>query len=374
MELTGRPTVAIVNLDHLRYNAKKILALVPEGQEVVAVVKSNGYGHGSVLVTRVLESCGIKKFAVATFEEGLTLRQQGIRSEIHVINGIMGPLAEYRSHCLYPVIFQLEQLERLASFVRREGREFTASLKFDTGMGRLGFAPVQMDAIFKILKKAGPLKIASVWTHLSKADVGDEEHTKRQYTLFARLRDILKDRGLIGARYSICNSAAIIDGKCADFDWVRPGISLYGCYPHSRFLKNIDLKPVLTLKSQVIHIKNMPRKSPIGYHGTFVTKRDSVIGIVPVGYGDGYPRRVSNRGHVLVTGQKAPIVGLISMDLMAIDVTEIKDIRLYDDVTLIGRDGDLEVRAEDVAEWAETIPYEILCGLTDRVPRVYEGM
>lgn len=374
MDLNKRPTVATIHIDNLRHNAKQILKKVPDGQEVMAIVKANGYGHGSVMVTRALESCGIKKFGVATFTEGLELRKEGIRSEIHILDGIVGPLPEYLSNRLYPVIAQLEQLQDLSKFLSNEGREFMASLKFDTGMGRLGFSPSQVDDIFKILRKAEHLRIASILTHLSKADVGDEEHTKRQYTLFRKLRDILKERGLKGTKYSICNSAAIIDEKFEDFDWVRPGISLYGCYPNARQMKNIDLKPVLDLKTKIIHIKKLPPHSPVGYGGTFVTERETMLAILPIGYADGYPRLISNRGYTLVNGQKAPIVGRISMDLMSIDVTDIKDADLYETVTLIGQDGKELIRAEDLAEWAETIPYEIVCGITARVPRVYEGI
>lgn len=373
MERAGRPTRAIIHLDHLRHNVKTLQALLPVGQEMMAIVKANAYGHGAVMVARAIETCGVKKLGVATFEEGQELRSQGIRNEIYVLDGIMGPLPDYFSHRLYPVISQKEQLETLGKFLSDENREFAAVLKFDTGMGRLGFLPAQVDEIYKILYKTHFLKINCVMTHLANADEGDTPESQRQYTLFKRLRDILQERGLKNAKYSIANSAATLDKRFEDFDWVRPGIALYGAYPHERQNTCAELKPVLELKSQIISLKNVSPHSAIGYGGTFTTSRESVIAILPIGYADGYPRLVSNRGHVLVRGAMAPIVGRISMDLMAIDVTEIPGISLHDEAVLIGKDGQNEIRVEQVAAWADTISYEVLCGLSPRVPRIYSG-
>lgn len=373
MKRAGRPTQAIIHLDHLRHNVKTLQALLPSGQEMMAIVKANAYGHGSIMVSRAIETCGVKKLGVATFEEGQELRSQGIRSEIYVLDGVMGPLADYFSHRLYPVISQKEQLEDLSQFLGDENREFSAVLKFDTGMGRLGFLAAQVDEVYKILYKTPFLKINCVMTHLARADEGDTPETQRQYTLFKRLRDILEERGLKNAKYSLANSAATLDGRFENFDWVRPGIALYGAYPHERQKSLVNLKPVLELKSQIICLKNLSSHSAIGYGGTFTTTRDSVMAILPIGYADGYPRLVSNRGHVLVRGKLAPIVGRISMDLMTIDVTDIPGVSLGDEVVLIGQDGQNDIRVEQVAAWADTISYEILCGLTSRVPRIYSG-
>lgn len=340
----------------------------------MAIVKANAYGHGSIFVTRVLEGIGYKKFGVATFAEGMELRKQGIQSEIYILNGIMGPISEYLSNRLYPVLYEVDQLKALCEVLSQETRAFSACLKFDTGMGRLGFLPAQVDEVVAIIKHNQYLNIAAILTHLAKADEVENEFTQRQYTLFKKLKGILIERGIQETKFCICNSAAIIDGKLDDFDWVRPGIVLYGCYPNPRHESQIQLKPALQLKTKIFSLKKCSPHSFIGYGGTFETKRNSLIATLPIGYADGYPRLASNRGHVLVKGQKAPIVGRISMDLMAIDVTDIQDVQLYDDVTLIGQDGNEVIRAEDVASWAETISYEILCGIAARVPRMYEGM
>ncbi len=374
MELTQRPTYASINLENLRHNTKQILSKMPKGQEPLAIIKANAYGHGAVFISRTLVGCGINKLGVATFSEGLELRKEGIQTEIYVLNGILAPLSDYFSNRLYPVIYDIEQLKLLCDYIGQEPREFKACLKFDTGMGRLGFAPAQVDEIVGLLRKTEQLKIAAVMTHLAKADEEDEEFTKRQFTLFRKLRDIIKDRGIDGMVYSICNSAAIIDNRLDDFNWARPGIALYGSYPNTRHQKMIDLKPVLEFKTKIINLKRLMQNATIGYGGTFTTSRESLIAILPVGYADGYPRLASNRGHVLVNGKKAPIVGRISMDLMAIDVTDVPNVKLHDDVVLIGKSDKELIRAEDVAEWADTISYEILCGISPRVPRVYEGM
>lgn len=374
MNFENRPTFAKINLNNLRFNGKQVLAKT-KGKEAMAIIKANAYGHGSVFCARALESIGFKKFGVATFTEGKELREQGMQSELHILNGITGPLPEYFSSRLYPVIYDLEQLKSMQKFLQDENREFSVSLKFDTGMGRLGFNPIQADEIISLLRNAPNLKVASILTHLARADEEKNEHTDRQYTLFKKLKNILMDRGnLKQAKFSICNSAAILDGNLDDFDWVRPGIMLYGCYPNPRHIPMMELKPVLELKSKILSLKHFTPHSFIGYGGTFETKREAQIAVIPIGYADGYPRLASNRGHVLVNGKKAPIVGRVSMDLMTIDVTDIEAVKLHDDVTLIGEEGSEIIRAEDVAKWAETISYEILCGISARVPRIYEGM
>jgi alanine racemase len=374
MDFINRPTIAKINVDHLRHNAKYILGKL-DGQEPMAIIKADAYGHGSVFVARTLEGMGFKKFGVATFTEGMELRKEGIRSEIYVLNGITGPMSEYLSNRLYPVISELDQLKEIQHYVNQETREFSICIKFDTGMGRLGFSPTHIDEIVKLLRYTSYLNVSAVMTHLARADEPESEFSDRQYTLFRKLRTILVERGMSETNYSICNSAAILDGKFDDYQWVRPGIALYGCYPHDRFRETHDLKPVMELKTKIFSLKTLSQNSPVGYGGTFVTERESRIATLPIGYADGYPRLNSNRGHVLVHGKKAPIVGRISMDLMAIDVTDCGDeVKLYDDVTLIGTDGEACIRAEDVAAWAETISYEIICGISKRVPRVYEGL
>ena len=231
----------------------------------MAIIKADAYGHGALFVARTLEALGIKKFGVATFTEGLELRQQGIRSEIHILNGFTGPISEYLSNRLYPVIYNFNQLEALQSFINEEKRDFNISLKFDTGMGRLGFLPSDIYDIIKIRRQSAPhIQTINVMTHLARADEEDQEPTDRQYTLFRKLRSILTERGLPETNFSICNSAALIDGKLEDYQWVRPGIALYGCYPSQRQRQKIDLKPVLGLKTKSFSSKKLSPGSSVG--------------------------------------------------------------------------------------------------------------
>lgn len=374
MEQSNRPTVARIHINHLRHNLKQLQAKLPTGQDVMGIVKANAYGHGAAMIARTLESSGIKKFGVATFQEGMELREKGMRAEIYVLDGIMAPLQDYFSNRLTPVVYELSHLKSLSEFAAKEGREINIALKFDTGMCRLGLPVSQVDDIVACLTKTSKLKVTLILTHLAKADEMDDVSTKRQYVLFRKLRDILRDRDIHCPCYSICNSAATIDGLFEDFNLIRPGIAVYGCYPNPRFNEKINLLPVMELCSGVFSLKTVPPNTSVGYGATFTTTRESKIAILPIGYADGYPRLVSNRGHVLVRGQKAPIVGRISMDLMAIDVTDVGGVALQDPVTLIGQNGNLTIRAEDVANWAETISYEVLCGISQRVPRIYEGL
>lgn len=358
IEQSGRPTWASINLDHLRFNTKQLMGKLSDHQKIMAIVKSDAYGHGGLLVARTLENLGIKRFGVATFEEGLELREKGIRSEIYILDGLMGPIEQYQSQRLYPVIACLEQLNEMTSYLSDDNRPMKLALKFDTGMGRLGFAPSQVDEVMKIVRGSACLDVNLVVTHLACADEENHPLTQRQKTLFTKLDAILKERGLI-AETSLANSAALIDQIDKEHTWCRPGISLYGCYPNERQQKVIELKPVMNLKSKIVSLKELSQGSVVGYGASFETKRSSKIAVVPIGYADGYPRLASNRGHVLIKGTRAPIVGRVSMNLITVDVTDVSDVAYGDEVTLIGQDGDYSITAEKVAEWAETISYEI---------------
>lgn len=368
MLLNQRPTKAVIDLSKLTGNLRVLLKSLPVGQESLPVVKANGYGLGSVPVAKALVADGVKRLGVATFEEALTLRAGGLTVPIFVLNGAMGPDAEYLRSGLIPVLHHVCEIRRAASFAASAGIRFAVALKFDTGMGRLGILPAEIDAVLTRLRDSG-LDVVCVMTHLARADESPE-YTLEPYARFAGIRDAFRAAGL-APKFSICNSASVIDGHFEDFDWVRPGIAMYGAYPNPRQRAAIDLKPVLRLETRVIELKSLPSGHGVGYGGTFVCGRDSRIAILPVGYADGYPRLISNRGEVLIRGSRAPIVGRISMDLMAVDATDVPGADYLDPVTLIGADGGEEIRVEEVASWAETISYEILTGLMPRVHREY---
>lgn len=374
MEFQSSSTQAIIHLDHLRHNARALMDLLPGDQKFVAVIKANGYGHGIKQVAQTLSGIGVQKFGVAGIEEAAYLREQGIKGEIYTFNGLTGQPSQYDEHQTYPVLSNLTDLKAYADYAKKQNKQLFACLKFDTGMGRLGFLPSQINQVAEIFESHSLLTIQGVLSHFACADIQGHELTDRQSVLFKKIIKMLGDRGLTDFESCICNSAALIEQKIDDTNWVKPGIALYGCYPSEHQQSKIDLKPVLTLKSKIISLKTLSKGSTIGYGATFTTERDSVIATIGTGYADGYPRLASNRGHVLINGQKAAIVGRVSMRLINVDVTDIEGVKLHDSATLIGKDGEQTIAAEQVAEWAETISYEILCGISDEVQRIYEGL
>lgn len=337
---------------------------------MLPVIKANGYGHGSVRSAQTLLDCGAKRLAVATFEEAVELRSGGISADVFVLNGVMGPLAEYARLALIPVLHQMEELGACTDFTAEQGSPLAVALKFDTGMGRLGFPLDTVGGVIAKLRSSPRLDLRCVMTHLARADESIE-FTFAPYRRFHGVREAFRTAGFADARFSICNSASIIDRHFDDYAWVRPGIALYGAYPNPRQIPLLDLQPVLELKTRVIELKRLAQGLSIGYGGTFTSARETALALLPIGYADGYPRLISNRGQVLIRGKRAPIIGRISMDLMAVDASAIPGVTVYDDVTLIGTDGDETLRVEEVAGWANTISYEILTGMMPRVRREY---
>ncbi|MBI2338784.1 MAG: alanine racemase [Deltaproteobacteria bacterium] len=375
MPIQYRPTTAEIDLNALRHNAREIRKRVPKERSIMAIVKANAYGHGALFCTRALEGCGIHDFGVATVEEGIELRGGGSRANIFVLGGLLTSSPdEFLRHRLRPVLHQLDEVRRFAVYLKETNRECQAHIKLDTGMGRLGIFPSEIEMLVSILKANPLLKVEGVLTHLARADETEPEPSERQFTIFCELKRILSEKGVNAPIFHIANSAAIIDERLNGFEMVRPGIILYGAYPHERHRTKINLKPVLMLKSRVISLKRFGPGSPISYGGTFVTKRESLIATLPIGYADGYPRLVSNKASVLVRGKRAPVVGRVCMDLTMVDVTDVPGATLGDEAVLIGLQGAEQIRACDLAQWADTISYEIFCGISSRVPRVYLGM
>lgn len=385
MAIQYRSTTAEIDLHAFRSNFLEIKKRLSQGISPMAIVKANAYGHGAVRCARTLEELGVRQFGVATVEEGVELRDAGIRAEIVVLDGLLtDSLQVFLDYRLKPVLHQLEDVSRWGSFLHEKTKEETAYIKLDTGMGRLGFLPSQTDALVELLKKYSEILVQGIFTHLAQADEEESAPTERQFVLFERMHQIFEAK-ILEARmgyqpkgnktiYTIANSAAIIDDRLSGYSLVRPGIILYGAYPHIRHRDKISLKPVMKLKTVLCGIKQFPSGSALGYGATFVTQRESRIGILPIGYADGYPRLVSNKGSVLVRGKRAPVVGRISMDLTSVDVTDIPECASGDEVVLIGSQGEDWLRAEEVAGWADTISYEIFCGISSRVPRIYRGI
>ena len=368
----GRPTLCWIDHDALRWNLRQIREKVGANVKILSMVKANAYGHGATAVAQTLAGAGGDAFGVATLEEGVELRQSGIHAPILVLAGAYEEqLAEFFAHSLTPVVHDLTRLERLEKAVRRRSATLNVHLKIDTGMGRLGLVAAESEAWIPELKNLAALRIEGVFSHFSHAESVDGDYTRRQLEIFNRVVERLRGEQIAPPLVHFANSAATITLPAAYFDMVRPGIMLYGVYPSAAMASQMILKPVLAWKTKILQLKKVPAGTSISYGQTFVTKRESMIATLPIGYADGYPRLLSNRGEVLVGGQRAKVAGRVCMDLTMIDVTDIRNVKQGDEVVLLGRQGDAEVSADQIAAWANTISYEILTSIGARVPRIH---
>ncbi len=368
----GRPTLCWIDHDALRWNLRQIREKVGANVKILSMVKANAYGHGAAAVAQTLAGAGGDAFGVATLEEGVELRRSGIHAPILVLAGAYEEqLAEFFAHSLTPVVHDLTRLERLEKAVRRRSATLNVHLKIDTGMGRLGLVAAESEAWIPELKNLAALKIEGVFSHFSHAESVDGDYTRRQLEIFNRVVERLRGEQIAPPLVHFANSAATITLPAAYFDMVRPGIMLYGVYPSAAMANQMILKPVLAWKTNILQLKKVPAGASISYGQTFVTKRESMIATLPIGYADGYPRLLSNRGEVLVGGQRAKVAGRVCMDLTMIDVTDIRNVKQGDEVVLLGRQGNAEISADQIAAWANTISYEILTSIGARVPRIH---
>jgi alanine racemase len=370
----GRPTACFVDLDALVWNFRQIRSKVGPRVKVLSMVKANGYGHGAPAVAKALAAAGNDAFGVAILEEGVELRQAGIQAPILVLAGAYpDQVDQFFDNRLTPVIHALENAKELDRAAHGRNKTFNVHLKVDTGMGRLGFLAGEIDSWLPKIKKFKALKIEGVFSHFSHAESVEGSYTRQQLRLFQRVVEQLHDAGIAPLAH-LANSAATITLPAAYFDMVRPGLMLYGVYPSPAMASQISLKPVLSWKTRILQLKQVPVGSSISYGQTFITQRESLIATLPMGYADGYPRLLSNRGEVLVSGKRAPVAGRVCMDLTMIDVTDIEKIQPGDEVVLLGRQGDAEISADEMAAWANTISYEILTSISNRVPRIHHTL
>jgi alanine racemase len=368
----GRPTACFVDLDALRWNFRQIRSKVGARIKVLSMVKANGYGHGAAAVAKTLAAEGSDAFGVATLEEGIELRQAGIHAPILVLAGAYpDQIDPFFGNGLTPVIHVLESFNELDTAAHSRNKTLNVHLKVDTGMGRIGLLPAEVDSWLPKIKNLRALKIEGVFSHFSHAESVEGTYTQQQLRLFQNLLERLQAEGIAPPFVHLANSAATITLPAAYFDMVRPGLILYGVYPSPAMATQICLKPVLSWKTRILQLKKVPAGSSISYGQTFITKRESLIATLPLGYADGYSRLLSNRGEVLVNGTRAPVAGRVCMDLTMIDVTGIEKVQPGDEVVLLGRQGDAEISADEMAAWANTISYEILTSISNRVPRIH---
>ena len=361
-----RPTWAEIDINSLKSNFLHVKKLIGNDTGIMSIVKADAYGHGAVPVsTALFELCGSQMFGVATVDEGLELRESGIKAPILVLAGITPNEAKTVVKCgLTPTIYSLLSASALNRCAGDLGVQVGYHLKIDTGMTRLGARIEELPGLMDELLCLKNLRMDGLFSHFANADMELVDYTMRQIRIFKDIHSIINHAGVFPKYLHMANSSAIQRFPASHFNLVRPGIMLYG----SGIDQKVNLSPVMKLKTRVIQIKKVPPGIPVSYGGTFVTKRPTVIAILPIGYADGYMRSLSNRAKVSTKGCSVPVVGKVCMDFTIIDVTDVPGIKEDDEVVLFGNEF---VHVEDVAGWADTISYEILSITGKRVRRVY---
>lgn len=335
----------------------------------MGVVKADAYGHGAIPVARRLQAESIDALGVARIEEGIELRDGGISTPIYILSGVYEDRAEELvEHDLIPVLFDLDVARALHDTLSRRGLDLPFHLKVDTGMNRIGIRPENVAAAVEELRGLPHLELTGILTHFAESEAADPTFTAGQLRKF---REVLDDLRLENVVLHASNSGAVTEHSEAHLDFVRPGIMLYGALPDPRLAESIQVDPVMQLATRVIHCKQVPAETPISYGRTFVTEKPTQVATLAVGYGDGYSRALSNRGEVLIHGQRAPILGAVCMDLTMVDVTGIPDVAAGDEAVLLGDQGSDRIPADELASLMGTIPYEVFTSVSKRVPRVY---
>ncbi len=370
-------TYVTVDLDAIAYNFESMRKNIREGTQIIAVIKADAYGHGAVTVGKFLETFSyIWGFATATAEEALELRDAGIQKPILVLGYVFEEHYEklIEKEVRMPV-FDLETAEKIASYAEQIHKKAKIHIALDTGMNRIGFKDTQKSAavICKISQMAY-LQIEGMFTHFARADETDKIYADRQFRRYMDFHRQLQDWGVSIPVCHCSNSAGIIDMPYANLDVVRAGITIYGIYPSDEVQKEkVPLKPVMSWKSDIAFVKEVEAGEQISYGGTFVTPKKMKIATIPTGYADGYPRMLSGKASVLIHGKRAQILGRVCMDQFMVDVTEIPDVSRGDEVTLLGQDQEEEITVEELSDLCGRFPYEFVCCVSKRVPRVYLG-
>ena len=369
-----RPIWAEIDCDNLSHNYSLIRKAVGPDVKIMAVVKADAYGHGAVQAAKVLASAGADMFGVASVEEGRQLREAGIQDDILIL-GYSQP--EWADRIVERGFIQTVYHLNLAAALDREAARLNKTcrvhVKIDTGMSRIGIMPEKAVHFIREVASMKNLELHGVFTHFACADVLDNNVSEEQLERFNELLAVMTEQGLDVPCVHASNSAAVLRYPNSHYDMVRPGILLYGLYPAPgmREAYGEDFRPVMSIKTSIVEIKTVPSGTRVSYGGTFAAPRATRVATMPAGYADGFSRRLSNRGHVLVQGQRAPIIGTVCMDFMMADVTDIPHVNVNDEVVIVGRQGNEEITFDEVAAHIGTINYEVVSLIGKRVPRVY---
>ena len=366
---------AKIDLHAIAYNMKQMKQRIGGDAQLAAVVKTDGYGHGAVPIAQLFEDTDyVWGYAVATLEEAVSLRRAEVKKPVLVLGCIFpDQYEEMASWEIRPTVYTKEMAEGMSQAAVKLHKTVYFHIKIDTGMGRIGF-PVSEESADTIadIEKLPGVELEGMFTHFAKADETDPAFTQEQHEKFVWMQDALERRRLQISCLSCDNSAGIIDFPEFRHSLVRAGIALYGMYPSDEVDQNaVPLKPALELISHISYVKDVQEGTPISYGGTFVAEKNMRVATIPVGYGDGYPRSLSNKGEVLIRGKRAKILGRVCMDQFMVDVTDIPDAAFLDPVTLIGQDGEERITVEELGALSGRFHYEFVCCLGKRIPRVY---
>ncbi len=366
---SDRPTRAMIDLNALSHNYAEVARRVG-GRKVLGVVKAQAYGHGAIPVSRRLVELGCHLLGVALVEEGRDLRDAGIAAPILVMSPVFPEQAEAIVRAgLTPVVYTLAVARALSDAATGAGKTLFVHVKIDTGMGRIGISPEAAVEFTAAVSKLPGIVVEGLMTHFADADLRDKRFASAQMDRFESMIGALTSKGITIPLRHAANSAAVLEYDRALLTMVRPGLMLYGCNPLESGV-SVDLRPVLSLVTRIAFLKNVPAGVPVSYGRTFVTKRESLIATIPVGYADGYSRGLSNKGEAIVRGRRVPVAGRVCMDMTMLDVTDVPGVAEGDEAVLIGARGSERISADDIAAKTGTIAYEVLCGISGRVPRV----
>ncbi|MDH5428315.1 MAG: alanine racemase [Nitrospirota bacterium] len=367
------PLTVCIHLDVLKTNFQNIRQFVPPTTKILPIIKADAYGHGSVPVAQTLESLPIFGFGVASVTEGIRLREHHIHAPII----IMGPLLKDHipdiiHYQFTPVISHQDIFQELLATLPSDTQAFPIHLKIDTGLHRLGFEAKEALAVITSLSSTPKVKLQGLLTHFADADNPDPSLTNQQLHQFQACIQQIQEQGIQVPLFHMANSAGILFHPTSHLGMVRPGIMLYGYAPGQEHQSPpIDLQPVMQATTYIAHLRSLEPGEVVGYNALFRTRRLSQVAVLPVGYTHGFPRHLTGKGHVLIQGTPAPIIGKICMDMMMVDVTDIRNPTIGEEVVLLGRQGQKEITAQNFAEWLNTIPYEVLCGIGGKANRTY---
>ncbi len=360
-----------ISLSALKNNLKQVVTRIGQ-KKIIAVVKADAYGHGAVAVSKALikASPQVTMLGVASLDEGIILREAGIRTPILLMTGCpVDSIPELMQHRLTPAVYSAAMLPRLNRYAKKKGSKIAIHLKVDTGMGRLGIPPEEaVDFIQKSTDLGIPVE--GIFSHFADADLANLAGARQQLARLQAIYLALRERGQALPYCHIANSAAIIQLEEAHFGHVRPGLMLYGYSPLQKECP-LPLDPVMTIKSRVVSLKKVPAGTAISYGQTFITKRETLVAGIAIGYADGYPRLLSNNGFMIAKGSRVPIIGRVCMDITLLDVTAVPSLSVGDWVTVIGKEGNEAIWANELADKTNTIVYEILCGINPRISKIY---